>query len=207
MRTNSRSAKIKNDIPADFVPQDLLGALFSRLLVTNTLRDRKSIIRNEDCRWRCEVSLLEAIIIYLSAGAPFGVLGFFSQKSVAASTSIFYALAATLAWPFFGSYRLYKSISRSTDRNTGSLAGESPLETLKALIIEDPTEASELFEIAGHSNPWLATNCYVRTRRRVIESHIGRLSSDDTSSHNNPESIEVIPRNAKFSAQNSVIGS
>jgi hypothetical protein len=119
------------------------------------------------------VSLLEAIIIYLSAGAPFGVLVFFSQRSTA-RIRIVYALLATFAWPIVGGNRLYRSFWRRADRNDTFHEAE-PLEVLQSLIDEVPVEPAELFEIAGHPNPWLATSCYTRSRKRVIRSHIDRL--------------------------------
>ena len=119
------------------------------------------------------MSLVEAIIIYLSAGAPFGVLVFFSKRtSIRAAVS--YSLVATIAWPIVGTQRLYRSLARRKDRP--QTVGEiSEIKVLQRLADEVPAETAELFEIAGHPNPWLATNCYARARKKVIGSHIDRL--------------------------------
>lgn len=119
---------------------------------------------------------VEAIIIYLSAGAPFGVLVLFSQKSAPAPIAAFNALLATLAWPMFGTYRLYRGLSRKRGGQTLSDREGSQLEVLRRLSREIPSDVAELFDIAGHSNPWVATICYARARKKVIESHIDRVS-------------------------------
>ncbi len=133
--------------------------------------------------------LLEVIIIYLSAGAPFGVLVLFSQKSSPAPIAAIYALLATLTWPIFGTYRLYRGLFRKRSRQIRFDSDADPLEVLERLSQEVPTGAAELFEIAGHSNPWVATNCYARARKKVIASHIDRISK--TSDENAGSSIPV----------------
>ena len=127
--------------------------------------------------------LLEALIIYLSAGAPFGVLVLFSQRSAPTPFAAFNALLATLAWPMFGTYRLYRGIFRKRDRQVLPDSGGTPLEVLQRLSREVPHDAAELFDIAGHSNPWVATNCYARARKKVIASHIERISKTSAESH------------------------
>lgn len=122
------------------------------------------------------MSLLEAVIIYLAAGAPFGVLVLFSQRSAATPIAAFNAVLATLAWPMFGTYRLYRGIIRKRDRQVRSDLEGGPLEVLQRLSQQVPHDAAELFDIAGHSNPWVATNCYARARKKVIVSHIERIS-------------------------------
>jgi hypothetical protein len=120
--------------------------------------------------------LLEVLIIYLSAGAPFGVLVLFSRKSSPQPLAVLYALLATLTWPIFGTYRLCRGISRKRERHVRFDPSSQPLEALEIISRELPTTTAELFEIAGHSNPWVATNCYARARKKVIASHIERLS-------------------------------
>jgi hypothetical protein len=118
------------------------------------------------------MSLLDAIIIYLSAGAPFGVLVLFSQKSATARITVMNAFLAIFVWPISGTYRLYRGLFGHLRSNSDG----GPLEVLQQLSQEIPTNVAELFDIAGHSNPWVATNCYARARKRVIQSHIDRLS-------------------------------
>ena len=122
------------------------------------------------------MSLLEAIIIYLSAGAPFGVLVFFSRRSAPAPLAILNAFLATAGWPIVGTHRLYRGLVRSRDRQQRVDPAEAPIDVLRRLSQQVPSEQAELFEIAGHPNPWLATNCYARSRKRVIDSHIERSS-------------------------------
>lgn len=127
------------------------------------------------------MSLVEALIIYLSAGAPFGVLVFFSQKNSRAA-SVVYSLLATIAWPIFGGYRVYRSLYRRRISNSNVVSAfESQADVirlLERLSVEVPTKDAELFAIAGHPNPWLATNCYVRSRKKVIDSHRERHSRE-----------------------------
>ena len=122
------------------------------------------------------MSFIEVIIIYLSAGAPFGVLMVFSRRSNSVWTVVFYGLLATLGWPVLGGFRFYRALTRATDRRTIGHSDDEMLEVLTGLSEEVPTEAAEFFEIAGHPNSLLATNCYARARKRVIDSHIERLS-------------------------------
>ncbi|HQU92582.1 MAG TPA: hypothetical protein PLK77_09810 [Pyrinomonadaceae bacterium] len=139
------------------------------------------------------MSFFEALIIYLSAGAPFGVLVFFSQRT-STRTAVGYSILATAAWPIVAARRLARSLSRREDRKRTS-SDASPIEVLEDLAHEVPSETLELFEIAGHPNPWLATNCYSRSRKKVILSHIDRL--DETS---NATSKEVrIPHPPEYS--------
>ena len=119
------------------------------------------------------MSLFEALIIYLSAGAPFGVLVFFSQRTPP-RTAVLYSLIATVAWPIVAAQRVFRSFSIREDRTPTET---SLLEVLHGLADEVPGETAELFEIAGHPNPWLATNCYVRSRKKVVRSHIDRLEA------------------------------
>ncbi|MDI1241613.1 MAG: hypothetical protein PSX80_06795 [bacterium] len=127
------------------------------------------------------MTFLEAIIIYLSVGAPFGVLVFFSRRPVSSATAFLYALTATAAWPVFGTYRLYRGRFRQSPGRSEYDLDRTPLEVLTRVSREVPVEAAEIFEVAGHSNPWIATNCYARARKRVIDSHIVRLSRLSTS--------------------------
>ncbi len=176
MRTNSRSAKCITILCPILFP---LILRFSRLLlslVTNALQDPKKYHQERRLPLNREMSLLEAIIIYLSAGAPFGVLVLFSQKSVPAPMAASNALLATLAWPIFGTYRLYRGLYRRRNAQIRADSDVTTLQVLQGLSREIPTDAAELFEIAGHSNPWVATNCYARARKKVIESHIDRIS-------------------------------
>lgn len=129
-----------------------------------------------------QMPLLEALIIYLSAGAPFGVLVLFSQRSASTPIAAFNALLATLAWPMFGTYRLFRGIFRKRDRQVRSDADADSLDVLKRLSLQVPSDVAELFQIAGHSNPWVATNCYARARRKVLESHIDRISTTSVES-------------------------
>lgn len=98
------------------------------------------------------VTIVEAVIVYLSIGAPFGVLQFFShqgQRPIAVAAK---SLAAMLLWPYFAvSWNLARKKWHKIVRTSGK-----PDMTL-------------LFEIAGHSNPELATLCYERRRRRISE--------------------------------------
>jgi len=126
------------------------------------------------------VSLFEALMIYLSAGAPFGVLVFFSQRPPTLSAAA-HSVLATVGWPVIAGQRIYRSVVRRNDRQ--QVRGDvSELEVLHGLAKEVPVETAELFEIAGHSNPWLATNCYARSRKNVVRSHIDRLEVATSSS-------------------------
>ena len=142
---------------------------------------------------KVQVSLLETVIIYLSAGAPFGVLVLFSQRSTPVPVATFKALLATVAWPVFGTYRLYRGLARQRHRPTRPDSDVDPLEVLERISKERPTEAAELFSIAGHSNPWIATNCYARSRKKVIESHIDRLSRTSVETGDLPSSSATEP--------------
>jgi hypothetical protein len=133
------------------------------------------------------VSFFEALIIYLSAGAPFGVLVFFSQRT-STRTAVGYSILATAAWPIVAARRVARSLSRREDRKR-TPSDASPLEVLQNLAHEVPSETLELFVIAGHPNPWLATNCYARSRRRVILSHLDRL---ETEPHSVAEEVEPV---------------
>lgn len=125
------------------------------------------------------VSVLEAIIIYLSAGAPFGALEFFSRKASGRSPFL-HSIFATVGWPIIGAKRLFLRAQRYTSHAPLAVRDDQPLEVLKSLLDEAPVEPAELFEIAGHSNPWIATVCYTRSRNKVICSHIDRLRPEST---------------------------
>jgi len=136
------------------------------------------------------VSPVEAIIIYLSIGAPFGVLVLFSQRT-SKTASVVYASLATAGWPILGTYRLYRSLTRagsSSRAGAGSVveSQDDLIDLLERLSKQVPTEQAELFAIAGHPNPWMATNCYARARKKVIDSHLDRLATDDFESRSVP---------------------
>ena len=62
-------------------------------------------------------------------------------------------------------------------------------------MAEAPTEPAELFAIAGHPNPWLATNCNARARRKVIGSHLDRLSTRVVETSSSPV---LMPHEAEY---------
>jgi hypothetical protein len=124
-------------------------------------------------RW--EVSVLEAIIIYLSAGAPFGALAFFSRKA-SGLPPLIHSIIATVGWPIIGAQRIYRKVRRRGDQKLIAAASDEPLEVLRSLTAEVPIEPADIFNIAGHPNPWLATVCYSRSRKKLIRSHIERLT-------------------------------
>ena len=88
-------------------------------------------------------------------------------------------MAATLGWPIFGSYRIYRAITRRKNKVPHVDGEVAPADLLQSLLKEVPVESAELFEIAGHPNPWLATNCYTRSRKKVIQSHLDRIPADE----------------------------
>lgn len=101
------------------------------------------------------VSILEAIVIYLSIGAPFGVLRLLSGPGERRSTTILLATVSVLVWPYSAIRQLIYSLNRRLTRFRGDPAQESSPEL-------------SLFAISGHPRPELAAICYRRARRKVV---------------------------------------
>jgi len=111
------------------------------------------------------VSILDAIVIYLSVGAPFGVLRFFSDRNRRHSAAMLLAAGAVLAWPFFAVRQLFSLLTKRTSEpleETGQ--GHSP--------------EFSLFVISGHPRPELASVCYRRARRKVLRGRSFGKTSD-----------------------------
>lgn len=141
------------------------------------------------------VSVLEAAIIYLSAGAPFGVLVYFSSRNSSAARTLYLTVLAILFWPVFAAVRLNRSFHPAFDRSQLSDSGVD-LEALRRLVpdltsgrdladtleryirvSEDPMQTHrsvqgvELLRIAGHSDPELGARCLMRERSRRLADH------------------------------------
>jgi hypothetical protein len=101
------------------------------------------------------VSILEALVIYLSVGAPFGVLRFFSGLNEQVWKSWLFAAIAVLLWPWSAIKQVVILLAPAS--RSWSHAGGEP-------SLPDPS----LFVISGHPHPELAAICYQRARRKVI---------------------------------------
>lgn len=126
------------------------------------------------------MSLAEFSVVYLSSGAPFGVLVFFSKRSNSRLRSIVASVAAAVFWPLFAiswsHHRLLQQRQKAghtphpileiADLTHGSLITEYVTLTraLNDARSLDTPRSSELFEFAGHSNPELAAVCAQRRR-------------------------------------------
>ena len=97
------------------------------------------------------VTVVEAIVVYLSIGAPFGVLQFFTEEVKSPMRIATRSVLAILFWPYF-------AISSSLARRKEWQSEKSSVPDMTAL-----------FRIAGHSNPQLARICYERGRRKMAE--------------------------------------
>ena len=103
------------------------------------------------------MTLVDAIVVYLSIGAPFGVLQTFARERRGILETAAISLLAMLAWP-------YLAISWSLGFFSGPSIGKQVPEQNQVGY-----DLADLFRISGHSNPNLAKVCYERGRRRISE--------------------------------------
>ena len=147
------------------------------------------------------MTIIDAVVIYLSAGAPFGVLVFLGRPADGYYRSVAYAAIAVLLWPFIAVARIAEAFSKSYRQSTFA---EKPLSdsagerggihngpnltngqkevldrylTLKSLADKVPEEPAEFFDIAGHPNPMLATVCNARRRNMIVLKHLADATS------------------------------
>lgn len=125
------------------------------------------------------MSLAEIIVVYLSTGAPFGVLVFLSRRSNSRLRSIVESSTAAIFWPVLAiswTYRRLllklKAVSVTYQRlNVPDLlqgAAITEYATLTRALHDakspNAEPSAELFQVAGHSNPDLAAVCSQRRR-------------------------------------------
>lgn len=139
------------------------------------------------------VTLFDAIVIYLSAGAPFGVLVFLGRQNERYYRTLAGAAIAIGFWPVIAASRLGRTASRYLrlrsipDRDDVSVPVTDVLPrshrelldrftALSDLANATPNEPAELFEVAGHPNPMLATVCNARRRHSVVLRHLEEAS-------------------------------
>ena len=132
------------------------------------------------------MSLVEFLVVYLSSGAPFGVLIFFSTGSRLLPVRLLGSVLAAFLWPFVALSWTHRRLLDIKNRADGDLAqNESPpLEFERDPLIWEyftltralgdsrrPSNdrSAELFGIAGHSNPRLAAICAERRRNALLE--------------------------------------
>lgn len=130
------------------------------------------------------MSIAEFLVVYLSAGAPFGVLVYFSGSSFALPIRLIRAFSFALLWPAVALAWIHRRLllGRTADRRLDGLAqptfGSDPVVseyiTLTTAVNDSEDLSgelqSELFEIAGHSSPHVAAVCAAR-RRNVLLRH------------------------------------
>ena len=128
--------------------------------------------------------MADLIVVYLSCGAPFGVLVFLSKHSRPTARTIAESILAAVFWPLLAiSWTHRRLLVRHQDRRIDadsaaeiSAFAHDPVfieyETLTRAMNDAMTSpadpASELFELAGHSNPRLAAICAERTRNALL---------------------------------------
>lgn len=143
------------------------------------------------------MTLLEALIIYLSVGAPFGVLVYFSSRGSTATRILYLTIVATLLWPIFAAGRLRRAFRTDfgKPRLSDSAIGLEPhslhsvpgvlghrrisaaLERYIGIAEGMPSDSGrntpgiELLRIAGHSDPELGARCLMRERTRRLKHH------------------------------------
>ena len=126
----------------------------------------------------------EFIVVYLSSGAPFGVLVFFSRRSPYLIRRIAESVLAALFWPLVAISWLHRRLllrqrARKQNRPFANFAHgplREPLfieyETLTRALVESRNStvepSGELFKVAGHSNPSLAAKCAQRRRDMLL---------------------------------------
>lgn len=117
------------------------------------------------------VSILDAIVIYLSVGAPFGVLRFFSDHDKRRSTSLLFAALSIVGWPYAALKLVAPFVAGQVDPTP-----------------EISSSPAELFVISGHPHPELASICYRRARRKVILGRtLGKLADTSEILHTDPD--------------------
>lgn len=150
------------------------------------------------------MTFVEFLVVYLSAGAPFGVLVFFSRTpKVLSSTAILRGFGASLIWPLLAlswSHRKLispKSFIPARSAKVDAFDADAVVAeylTLTRALAESKRSAlgsaTELFDISGHSDPKLGAICHERRRnsqlaRRqadssmIVRRHVpGRYSND-----------------------------
>ena len=129
------------------------------------------------------VTAAEFFVVYLSSGAPFGVLVFFSRWSPSIVRRIGESVLAALFWPVVAlSWTHRRLLLRHRGRQPRPSAVPSPTLpqepvlveywTLTKALVESRTStakpSAELFEVAGHSNPYVAAVCAQRRRDGLL---------------------------------------
>jgi hypothetical protein len=129
------------------------------------------------------VSIGDLIVVYLSCGAPFGVLVFLSKHSRPSLRTVVKSILAAVLWPLLAASWTHRRLllrHRSPLRmprnpETPGIVPHSILseyETLTKALTDlgggFGSPSAELFEIAGHSNPTLAAICSERSRNALL---------------------------------------
>lgn len=138
------------------------------------------------------MTIADLIVVYLSCGAPFGVLVFLSRHSRPTIRTIAESFLAATFWPLVAVSWIHRRLllRQQGHRTAYSSLRKRPIferdplfaeyETLTRAMLEARTAESrpsaELFELAGNSNPLLAAVCSERKRNRLLE-HRQRASA------------------------------
>ena len=131
------------------------------------------------------MTIADLIVVYLSCGAPFGVLVFLSRHSRPTIRTIAQSFLAATFWPLVAISWIHRRLllGQQGRRSTYSplpkraIFSQDPLfaeyETLTRAMLDARTAESslsaELFELAGNANPRLAAVCSERKRNRLLE--------------------------------------
>lgn len=129
------------------------------------------------------MSIGDLIVVYLSCGAPFGVLVFLSKHSRPSLRTVGESVLAAVLWPLLAASWTHRRLlmrhrpAFRTSRSQG-MQGIVPhsilseYETLTKALTDlrrgSGSPSAELFEIAGHSNPKLAAICSERSRNALL---------------------------------------
>jgi hypothetical protein len=130
------------------------------------------------------VEIADLIVVYLSCGAPFGVLVFLSKHSRPKIRTTVEAILAAVLWPLIAlSWTHRRLLLRnraparplSQGQDVSGVANNSAFteyETLTRALYDvnrgSGLISSELFAIAGHSNPALGAICSGRSRNALL---------------------------------------
>lgn len=131
------------------------------------------------------MTIADLIVVYLSCGAPFGVLVFLSRHSRPTIRTIAQSVLAAIFWPLVAVSWIHRRLllRQQGQRSTylplpkRAIFSQDPLfaeyETLTRAMLDARTAESclsaELFELAGNANPLLAAVCSERKRNRLLE--------------------------------------
>jgi hypothetical protein len=131
------------------------------------------------------VTIADIIVVYLSCGAPFGVLVFLSKHARPSVRTMGESLLAAVFWPIVALSWTHRRLlfRQQTHQRTVPARIESKLlihhptwaeyETLTRAMLDVSSDRAlptgELFEIAGHSNPQVAAICSERKRNALLD--------------------------------------